>query len=825
MAVPSRESHFKVISSSSRSGGLSARLLPREANPSSLESVPSVLNLTIWENQTRTRRVFSFPSSALLSDVRKQVEEQMCAGNKKLSKHLEKLQFFYATTHTWLTDLSRTLASYLLRDGDELELSKHIKKAMHISVRSLDHETYEMEFYPDTAVMAVLQQYPYKLPGHVYKVFFVKGRGENARFPMENLDMALLACGVANKDTLEIVKITKPDMKVDPLSSPTELTTMGLPQKTNPSDSVVLAAGSSVPSSTSLASSSTPSTLESSPMPTGAPSLPSLPSSTPAPAPLPVAPPVSVPSPDTGASSTPAPVDPNLLPPPLVCAPVQRATSSSSVKPAVAPAQFKKQASILENLLSGRPARNELESRKILKTRSRTKGKFAMLSDFLGSRPKKEELEQKQIIREKESLSMQYCEMFLARLRELNASEMEGIFRISGDTRAKMEIIGSLALGRLDLANYDVHDVSSAFKMYLRELPLPVVPFGLHDRFVALAGEPPDESGEEVSKSAQKKRGSAYVRELAELFLCLPPTHKYALQLLFDFLVEVASNQENNLMSEENLGIVFGPTLLREEHASNDMFGSTMKAQANVVTTYLTLWKKVSILVGKPIQPPTQLETGSLQAGFDLVLPVIECTALEDSPLPPLPPLPRDFRADPFFLTIHSPTHTSSVLCGQVFVIEWEHQGDIRTVDIFLRRGRYKDPNQAEAVSALALEHKNNGRFRWAVPTSLAVDENYFVMIRNKTLKNQPFIYSAYFQVVDQTRLSEDNAKHIAFIKNLTASISSRSPQARTQAAFLLSSILEEKDGHLTEFLRKNPDHLLQLTNILAKTLANATTS
>jgi RhoGAP domain len=275
--------------------------------------------------------------------------------------------------------------------------------------------------------------------------------------------------------------------------------------------------------------------------------------------------------------------------------------SSLSVKHRAAvtsPSQYKKQANVLEGLLSGRPARNELESRKILKTRTRTKGKFAMLSDFLGSRPKKEELEQKQIIREKEPLCMQYCEGFLARLRELDATHVEGIFRISGDTRAKMEIIGNLALGHFHLAEYDVHDVTSAFKMYLREVPVPVVPFDLHDRFVALAGQTLEQmdavsqesqkqqNGERQQQSDKKqgtgesdkggKRGTSskggksgkklqrggsgagstrsFFRELAQLFLCLPPTHKYALQLLFDFLVEVADNQETNLMSEENLG-------------------------------------------------------------------------------------------------------------------------------------------------------------------------------------------------------------------------------------------------------------------------------
>jgi hypothetical protein len=158
-------SHVHAHLRSSASGGVSARLLLREANPSSLESVPGVLNISIWEDSTRTRRVYSFSSSSLLGDVRQQVEEQMCVGHKKLAKHMDKLSFFYANTHVWLTDLSRTLASYLLRDGDELELRKRSKKhVMQLHLISAGHTSFEMDFYPSTSVMAVLQQYPHKKP-------------------------------------------------------------------------------------------------------------------------------------------------------------------------------------------------------------------------------------------------------------------------------------------------------------------------------------------------------------------------------------------------------------------------------------------------------------------------------------------------------------------------------------------------------------------------------------------------------------------------------------------------------------------------------------
>jgi hypothetical protein len=66
-----------------------------------------------------------------------------------------------------------------------------------------------------------------------------------------------------------------------------------------------------------------------------------------------------------------------------------------------------------------------------------------------------------------------------------------GLYRLSGENR----IIATLREG-LDnglepaavLANVDVHNITGLFKLFLREMPEPLIPFELYDSFIAANG-------------------------------------------------------------------------------------------------------------------------------------------------------------------------------------------------------------------------------------------------------------------------------------------------------------------------------------------------
>ncbi|XP_074977688.1 rho GTPase-activating protein 9 isoform X3 [Caretta caretta] len=106
---------------------------------------------------------------------------------------------------------------------------------------------------------------------------------------------------------------------------------------------------------------------------------------------------------------------------------------------------------------------------------------------------------------------------------------------------------------RLSLADPewdDVHVVTGALKLFFRELPEPLVPFALFDAFVAAVKLP---------------AGAERVQRLAELVQSLPPPNYATLRYILAHLRKVMEYAEVNRMTRQNIGIVFGPTLLRPE--------------------------------------------------------------------------------------------------------------------------------------------------------------------------------------------------------------------------------------------------------------------
>ncbi|XP_043362492.1 rho GTPase-activating protein 9 isoform X3 [Dermochelys coriacea] len=106
---------------------------------------------------------------------------------------------------------------------------------------------------------------------------------------------------------------------------------------------------------------------------------------------------------------------------------------------------------------------------------------------------------------------------------------------------------------RLSLADPewdDVHVVTGALKLFFRELPEPLVPFNLFNAFVAAVKLP---------------AGAERVQRLAELVQSLPPPNYATLRYILAHLRKVMEYADANRMTRQNIGIVFGPTLLRPE--------------------------------------------------------------------------------------------------------------------------------------------------------------------------------------------------------------------------------------------------------------------
>ncbi|XP_008397233.1 N-chimaerin [Poecilia reticulata] len=140
-------------------------------------------------------------------------------------------------------------------------------------------------------------------------------------------------------------------------------------------------------------------------------------------------------------------------------------------------------------------------------------------------------------------------------IREIESRGLksEGLYRISGFSDSVEEVKSGFDKDgeKTDIsvnAYEDINIITSALKLYLRDLPVPVISYDAYPRFI------------EATKLTDPEKKLEAFREALAL---LPPSHKETLKYLMAHLKRVTQNEKFNLMSAENLGIVFGPTLMR----------------------------------------------------------------------------------------------------------------------------------------------------------------------------------------------------------------------------------------------------------------------
>ncbi|XP_018106133.1 uncharacterized protein LOC734991 isoform X1 [Xenopus laevis] len=133
----------------------------------------------------------------------------------------------------------------------------------------------------------------------------------------------------------------------------------------------------------------------------------------------------------------------------------------------------------------------------------------------------------------------------------------QGLYRVVG-VSSKVQRLLSLLIDvktccDVDLDSseeWEVKTVTSALKLYLRSLPEPLMTHELHDQFVN-----PAKSGSPESR----------VTSIHHLIHQLPEKNREMLDILITHLANVARHAKQNLMTVANLGVVFGPTLMRPQ--------------------------------------------------------------------------------------------------------------------------------------------------------------------------------------------------------------------------------------------------------------------
>ncbi|NXB47042.1 RHG24 protein, partial [Leucopsar rothschildi] len=128
----------------------------------------------------------------------------------------------------------------------------------------------------------------------------------------------------------------------------------------------------------------------------------------------------------------------------------------------------------------------------------------------------------------------------------------EGLFRLPGQANLVKELQDAFDCGEKPSfdSSTDVHTVASLLKLYLRELPEPVVPYAKYEDFLSCA------------KMLSKEEETG-LKELVKQVKSLPAVNYNLLKYICRFLDEVQSYSGVNKMSVQNLATVFGPNILR----------------------------------------------------------------------------------------------------------------------------------------------------------------------------------------------------------------------------------------------------------------------
>ncbi|KAI0303563.1 Rho GTPase activation protein [Multifurca ochricompacta] len=137
-----------------------------------------------------------------------------------------------------------------------------------------------------------------------------------------------------------------------------------------------------------------------------------------------------------------------------------------------------------------------------------------------------------------------------------SATEVEGTFRVNGSNKRMRELQAIFETppryGKsLDWKkeNYTTHDVASVFRRYLTHMPEPVIPYDLYFPF-----------REAIAKKPYNQE--AVIATYKRLICSMAHANQYLLLYVLDLLSVFARKSDKNLMTAQNLAVIFRPGLM-----------------------------------------------------------------------------------------------------------------------------------------------------------------------------------------------------------------------------------------------------------------------
>ncbi|XP_027025570.1 rho GTPase-activating protein 45 isoform X2 [Tachysurus fulvidraco] len=192
---------------------------------------------------------------------------------------------------------------------------------------------------------------------------------------------------------------------------------------------------------------------------------------------------------------------------------------------------------------------------------------------------------------------------------ERRALRMKGIYRVNGVKTRVEKLCQAFENGKelVELSQSSPHDISNVLKLYLRQLPEPIMPFRLYNSLMGLAKESlalVGPEGPEAGKGPDlvdlgpetDPKLLNLVDRLKELLTELPKLNMTTLRYIARHLRRIAELEEDNKMSPSNLGIVFGPSLMRPRPSGATVSLSSLvdyPYQARIVETLIVFYSTI----------------------------------------------------------------------------------------------------------------------------------------------------------------------------------------------------------------------------------------
>ncbi|NXP50800.1 GMIP protein, partial [Heliornis fulica] len=211
---------------------------------------------------------------------------------------------------------------------------------------------------------------------------------------------------------------------------------------------------------------------------------------------------------------------------------------------------------------------------------------------------------------------------------EARALGVQGIYRISGSKARVEKLCQAFEHGRslVELSEHSPHDITGVLKHFLKEvgcfppfslqLSAPVLLSQLYNHLMALA--------KELQKPVEERLdGTGFpldpIQSMKDLLSKLPGSNYNTLRHLIAHLYRVAEKYEENKMSPNNLGIVFGPTLIRPGSGSDVSMSCLVDSsyQAQIVEFLIQNYERVFGMDDLPSSTSLGCENPSQEASVE----------------------------------------------------------------------------------------------------------------------------------------------------------------------------------------------------------------